>query len=1155
MRAQPRFPPGRSSALSHLVASGGNGAITELSAGRSAEEQEVLETLSWRRPALWICLLAILSWAAVASAQPEPRRSPERISAAEQTPAAADEDTVREAQPPVLYLRSKEGGLLQAVLGFTLEDFERFMTQRAQLGLGQQPPKFQLQKLVCTGVAGDTHATLSIVLEAAVSDRGWVRAPIRMRQAVLRSKPKYEGPGEQVVEMDATNGEHVLWLRGGGEGTHKITLDVAVPLDRLAGQASLKLDLPRASLSEFTLAVPDPKATATVNEGAILDSTTRAAKETTFKVLGAERDFTITWRKEGAEVAAAAPPQFEAAGQIDARVGARGVHSNVQLSVRGFKARFDSFRMRLPAGATLTAEEQTGYTIEPLEGEKGEPATGGKLYEVRLREVVAGPTVIRFSLDYPNDNAAAQPGFQLAGVELLGAARQAGHVAVRVDDDWQVAWGDLRQARRVDELPAELDHDDIVAGFEYFGQPFLIEGRLLPRETHATVDPRYTVEVSPRLARLEARLTYHVRGAKAFAVEVDLQGWRLDDVEPRNVFDADRVTVETGKPLVIPLLQPTTGEITLVLRAHQDLAANVKRLEFDLPRLKADAVAPAHLVVIPAENVALAMGEGSLQGLTRERAAAVVPGTAKAATDGKQAMLFRGDSGELRFEADLRVQSRVLWAGIRSRLQVDAERATVTETINLRIANEPIEQILLDAPPAVAELMEAGRLEISVDGAPTPGVPLDDDSDSENVQRIRLSLPKPLLGPCQLVLKYPLDTEPFAPGVGVPINVPLVMPADAELSENEFEVYSAPGVKVQSRDDRWTVEPQAGAAPGQAGLRLKSSVPTAEVVLSAHLEERKPHDPTVVQLAWYQTRIAAGERWERAVFQFTSGETQLPLTLPAGADRTQLRVLLDGATLDASAESSVAGLLLPLVGPARRHVLDVSYRSPTRGATPGHIALEVPQLGSDLWIRQSYWQIVLPRDEHIVSWPSHLSSEFQWRLRGLGFVRESTIEQSDLEKWSDAQSLPEAPTDTNRYVFSAVGPMTSLDVVTINRTLLVLAGSGTVLAIGLALLYLPVVRRPAILWVGALTLAVAALVCPEPALLAAQAALLGAALVLMAVAIHSYLNRRRTRPFVVRSGPSSIIDPGSTRTHQRANHNGSSPEPVAIEVAASEGDS
>ena len=43
----------------------------------------------------------------------------------------------------------------------------------------------------------------------------------------------------------------------------------------------------------------------------------------------------------------------------------------------------------------------------------------------------------------------------------------------------------------------------MLAGFEYFGQPFSITGHLAPRKTHLSVEPRYSVDVDAQRLRLE----------------------------------------------------------------------------------------------------------------------------------------------------------------------------------------------------------------------------------------------------------------------------------------------------------------------------------------------------------------------------------------------------------------------------------------------------------------------------------------------------------------------------------------------------------------------------------------------------------------------------------------------------------------------------
>ena len=569
--------------------------------------------------ALWGCLL-VASRATLATAQNQPARN----APAEETPRAGTEEPIRELQPPVLYLKNKEGGLLQAVLGFTLEDFERLMTQRAERALGQQPPRFQLEQFTAEGRAIEGRAELAIDIRVHINDRGWVRVPLRLSQAVLRAKSRYEGSGEHVIEVDPQSEEYVLWLRGQSDHVHHVALEVAVPLEKAGDQTELKLGFPRANDAELKLTVPEVEATANVRAGGMLESSKSIANGTEFKILGLDRDFAMTWGKAATE-AAEVPAPIEASGAIDTVVDGVGAHSDVQLTVRSFSPRLSSFRLRLPPGTTLTADEQAAYTLEPLAKDATDgDAHEGRLYEVRLREKAAGLVVVHLSTDRPHSDDGGSRAFEIGGVELVGAARQWGHVAVRVADDWQIAWGALRHARQVESLPSELERPGVLSGFEYLEQPFAVSGHVAPLASHVTVEPQYSIDVDARQARLQARLKYKVRGAKAFAVELGLEGWELDDVAPRSTFDVDRMVVEAARPVRIPLLQATTGDIELVLNAHRDLPADATEVDFLLPRPIADSVAPTQVAVRAESNVSLSPRAESLVGLTRALLRAVV---------------------------------------------------------------------------------------------------------------------------------------------------------------------------------------------------------------------------------------------------------------------------------------------------------------------------------------------------------------------------------------------------------------------------------------------------------------------------------------------------------------------------------------------------
>ena len=138
------------------------------------------------------------------------------------------------------------------------------------------------------------------------------------------------------------------------------------------------------------------------------------------------------------------------------------------------------------------------------------------------------------------DVAKKQQWIELAGFEVVGAVRQWGHLGVQVVGDWQIAWGDRRLVRQIEDLPAELWRENMLAGFEYFGQPFSLLRRWRLRNA-VNVEPEYLVMVGANRVELEARLKYRVGGAKAFDFEVDMPGWQLDEVGPANRVSTEEI--------------------------------------------------------------------------------------------------------------------------------------------------------------------------------------------------------------------------------------------------------------------------------------------------------------------------------------------------------------------------------------------------------------------------------------------------------------------------------------------------------------------------------------------------------------------------------------------------------------------------------------
>ncbi len=530
------------------------------------------------------CILLWCSWSAAQESSPPRPAEPGKAVAAEPGkaaaagPAEAGPKRIEEAQPPLYYLRDKQG-VLQPVPNFTLDDFEQLYKLKHQLVQGDQRPRYSLQQMSATGtVAPGGYAELSIQFRILVREGEWTRVPLRLDQAMLREGLQNEGKGEQFLNFEGEGEGYVAWLRGVAGQQHQLTLKMLVPLAVVGDETRLRLSAPRATASELKLKVPLADAVAKVSEGATLQTVSHNQHESELTVIGLGGDFELSWCRPGARLAEV-PTVLEASGTIAARLDGRGMDTEAVLSVRSYGAAFDRLRVRLPPECELVPGTASAYSVATVD-EKAvsgrRPAAGGaanveekpagaahqRLVEVRLAKRSTGPVEIRLAASRTLDAAAPGAWIELSGFEVLGAARQWGTIAVSAVGDWQVLWGPNRGVRQIDQLPESLRRKDVVAGFDYLTQPCSLTARLVPRKTRVSVEPEYVLSVERDQVRLDGKLRYTVRGAKVFSLDVDMPDWQLDEVGPDSVVAADGVpTGTTGPSCSIPLAQALGGPV------------------------------------------------------------------------------------------------------------------------------------------------------------------------------------------------------------------------------------------------------------------------------------------------------------------------------------------------------------------------------------------------------------------------------------------------------------------------------------------------------------------------------------------------------------------------------------------------------------------
>jgi len=1077
---------------------------------------------------LLLCCSLVAAPPVGGAATPPPEKPQAAVAAEKPRTEELPGTHIEESKPSVYYLPDKEGHL-QPVLDFKYQDFEELYKLKNQLGRRDEPPRYSVQRLTVTGTAAEECAELSLQFQVLVHDDGWVRVPLRLDQGLLRAVATSKSRGEQFVHYEGEGEGYVWWVRGKPDTQHETTLTMLVPLAVVGDETRLKLFTPRATTSELKLTVPVADAVGKVSEGAtLLPAVATKSGETEFGVAGLGGDFQLAWHKSSPR-AAERPLVLEAAGTILTRLDRRAISAEATLSVRSYGAAFDRFTVCLPPGMSLSPASANGYVVTPVEADakqKGKPS----LVEVRLSKATIGPVEVRLVCRRDYDPLKDPSWCELAGFEVVGAARQWGVAAVTAGDDWQVLWGTSSDVRQTDQLPELLRKQDLVAGYEYSAQPYSLTARLAPRKTRVSVDPKYVLLVDRDTVRLEGKLTYTVRGAKIATLDMAMPGWELDEVGPDNLVVSDAVTLHSGE-IDIPLVQPSSGTMELQFRAHRAIEAGAKALSVVLPQPHAGTSGPASLAVLAADNVELIPNKQAIEGLVQQRIAPV----AKLPERQQDPLFYRGTMGPATFAAAFRVHVQRITVDVTSRVMLSQHTAEVEQRQSYSIAYEPIDHLTIAAPRGLAA---AKRIQILCDGKPlapvTPAEELTGDDAMAPVS-MRVTLPGPRVRACELVLQYSVPVSETAARPGAMLALPLPMPKDGQLVSNNLSLKVARNLRASPRKQTaWTVVEREGEAAGRSDLRLAAAKAVGRLDLDLRRETDDTQAATIIDRAWVQSWLTSVARQDRAAYQLTTNRKELEVVFPAGAPASQAVVLVDGQRVQCRPMADDR-LLVPLAGQRDQHrfVVELQYHFPEARPPRGALRLEFPRLGPNTWVRRMYWQLILPANEHVTANPAGFTGEFTWDWEGYFWGRQPLLDQTQLESWVGVTPRPAAAERDNLYLFSTLGDVPQAEIYTAGRTWIVFWASAAALVVGLLLIYVPASRHPAMLLVVGLGLLATGLIAPEPTFLLAQAASLGLGLTLLTGLLVRGMSGQRRRVAPRKESSHSRIEVGSTRIPQR----------------------
>jgi hypothetical protein len=1057
--------------------------------------------------------------------------------------------------PVPVFAPDDEGELKQHVLSWS--DIDRLLDRIAD----QQSPRVSCQRVSVAGVVNGRRANLELDLTFVTSPQRWVRAPLGLASAVISSM---ESPTGGFLDFDEKDG-FVFWMppapspekaanapsaaeAPGDVGMptmsalqlveRPLRIKASVAVSESGTEKRLSVRIPRAPTSRLELLVDLPEAQANlVGSDALLKVEAAGTGESRITAEGVGGDVAVFWRPKRPTTPAAAPV-LKAQGIIDILLGEGDqIQASARLTVQSLSEPFQAFTVKLPPGMRLALSQSPEYEVTPSESDEAD-ADERRRVVVRLRQPTIGPVVVHLDAD-----SGPQPRttefVEVGGFEIEEAVEQRGRVFLVTQAEQSVSWVESANIVQSSDPAPTGEGEEADAQFRYFAQPFSLLVKAAPQKTRVRVEPTYVIEVFSDYVKLTADLAYQIHGAKAGLVRVDLQGWELESVGGDDVVNP-AVKHDQLAPLEVPFRAAVSGDVTVRLTARRIVEGAKGSLRIPLPAPVADFVVSAVVAVAPNDNIELTPLPGQMHGLLPEP-----PAPLELAISRKATLFYRTRTGEPQpvFAAGYEVKSGEVTVEAAGEVRLQEQRAAVHQEFTYKIAYEPLDRLAIDVP---REAFERGELQLLFDEAPI--VPKAEEEHAGG--RILLYLTPPMaLGRHVLAIEYILTVPQIAPQQTVAYSLPLavVAPADSQslapqVLSNTLRVVPTRPLQAAPDGSAWTVRSPRPAGAGREEMALAAEGAEAQLPLMITHQKSDEQLSNAVDRLWLQTWLTATQRRDHAALQVTTHEESFRVRLPSGADPASLIVVLGGLRMPADAFSvkSLGGdepaeVTLDLPSSSSQFTLEFWYGYTTRRDPGWRTRLAAPEFLDVSWVRQVYWQLVLPPDEHLAAPLAGFTSEHAWRRSGWWWGRQPSLGQRELERWINASEQP-APVGANEYLFSSFGAPDEVEIYTVPRTAAILGWSGLVLVLGLLLLRISPRRQ--LRWVAhaalvaSLTVIAALALVPEAAMLAIQCAAIGAVGVAVAW-FFARLGRRPSRPPVL-SGPSSIHSRASASISTRS---------------------
>ena len=298
------------------------------------------------------------------------------------------------------------------------------------------------------------------------------------------------------------------------KGSYELQATIFGRVSRETGKSTLRLKLPRTSVSQFEMTIPDKDLDFTITPASAFSAVENPDGSTRLAVyFGASQEVNITWTKKIGETALA--PLLFADVQTDAHFSAGVARSESILNYRILRAGVSALEIVVPENQQVLAvngENLKEWTLKP---EKS-----GQRLHVDLHTPAKESYVLRLKLESALAELPQQ--VKLPLIQAQGVERQSGSITVSAEAELAAQIGGLENLTQQAVPGAGNAGEGFVGSFRYLRLPYAGTVSITEAKPQVEVASETLLQVTPESKELTARFDYTVKKAGIFAAQIEL---------------------------------------------------------------------------------------------------------------------------------------------------------------------------------------------------------------------------------------------------------------------------------------------------------------------------------------------------------------------------------------------------------------------------------------------------------------------------------------------------------------------------------------------------------------------------------------------------------------------------------------------------------